>query len=299
MEERTHKPVLLNEVLEYIGRKKEGVFIDCTLGMGGHAKEILKKNPKSSLIGLDLDERSLMEAKKTLSPFLDRVSLYHSDFRYIPHLNLDFQKISGILVDLGISSFQLDSPERGFSYNHDGPLDMRMDFRSKYSAFKIINKSPESHLNKIFFEYGELRQARRLAREIASRRKINKIETTAQLRRIIEEVCRWRPQKGKIHPAAKLFLALRIEVNQELKGLADFLEKTIQKLQAGTRIVVISFHSLEDRIIKKTFVRMASSEDCPPCLKILTKKPVTASPQEVDSNFRSRSAKLRAAEVIN
>ncbi len=299
MEGKCHIPVLLNEVLDYLDSDGEGVFVDCTLGLGGHAKEILTKHPKSSLIGLDIDEISLMEARENLDPFRERVTLYHSDFRYLPDLNLDFQKIRGVLIDLGISSFQLDSPERGFSYNQDGPLDMRMDLRNKYSALKIINKSSENQLNKIFFEYGEIRQARKLAREIASRRKINKIETTTQLRRIVEEVCRWRPQKGKIHPAAKLFLALRIEVNQELKGLDDFLEKILHKLHEGSRIVVISFHSLEDRIIKKAFVRMASSENYPPYLKVLTKKPVVASREEVVSNFRARSAKLRAAEVLH
>ncbi len=298
MEEIRHTPVLLNEVLDYLDGDGEGTFVDCTLGLGGHAGELLKRHPHASLIGLDLDETSLMKARENLQPFKDRVTLFHSDFRYLPDLNLDFMKIQGILLDLGISSFQLDSPERGFSYSREGLLDMRMDRRNKYSAFKIINKSSEYKLRKIFFEYGELRQAKRLAREIVSRRKIKKIETTIQLRRIVEEVCRWRPQKGKIHPAAKVFLALRIETNQELKDLNGFLEKIIRKLEKGARIVVISFHSLEDRIIKRTFVRMASSKDCAACLKILTKKPVTPSAEEVAANFRARSAKLRAAEKI-
>ncbi|MFC2156405.1 16S rRNA (cytosine(1402)-N(4))-methyltransferase RsmH [Acidobacteriota bacterium] len=298
MEEKNHIPVLLEETIEFLDGDGSGIFIDCTVGLGGHAKEILKKHPGCQLIGLDLDEKALLKARDNLQPFAERISLYHSDFRYLPDLNLDFKNIRGLLIDLGISSYQLDSPERGFSFSQEGPLDMRMDLRNKFTAHKIVNKFSESQLNQILFKYGELKQARRLAREIVSRRKINKIETTTELRRIVEEICRWRPQKGKIHPAAKVFQALRIEVNQELKNLGEFLEKTIHLLSSGTRIVVISFHSLEDRIIKQTFNRLASSEECPPCLKILTKKPIVPSEGEVAANSRSRSAKLRAAEKI-
>lgn len=298
MEEKTHIPVLLEEAIQFLDGDGKGVFIDCTVGLGGHAKEILKKHPESRLIGLDLDEKSLLRARENLQPFADRVSLYHSDFRYLPDLNLEFKEIRGVLIDLGISSYQLDSPVRGFSYTHEGPLDMRMDLRNKCTAHRIINKYSENQLDRIFFQLGELKQARRLAREIVSRRKIKKIETTVQLRRIVEEICRWRPQKGRIHPAAKVFQALRIEVNQELKDLGEFLEKTIHLLSSGARIVSISFHSLEDRIIKHTFNRLASSEERPPCIKILTKKPIVPSEEEVAANSRSRSAKLRAAEKI-
>ena len=175
---------------------------------------------------------------------------------------------------------------------------MRMDLRSKTTASKILHKYSEHKLAEIFRQYGELRQARLLAREIVSRRKIRKMEKTTELRRLIEEVCRWRPQKGKIHPAAKVFQAIRIEVNQELKGLADFLEIIIKKLTTGARIVAISFHSLEDRIIKQTFVRLARSNDGNPLLKVLTRKPITPTEKEIAENSRARSAKMRVGERL-
>jgi 16S rRNA (cytosine1402-N4)-methyltransferase len=293
-----HLPVLLEEVMDYLDIKREGIYVDCTLGLGGHALEILKRNSKAYLIGFDIDEMSLLKAKEKLSPYADRVKLYHSDFRYIPDLKIDFSKIKGILLDLGISSFQLDSPERGFSFNQDGPLDMRMDLRNKITAYKIINKYPENKLAQIFREYGELRQAKRLAKEIASQRKSEKIEKTTQLRRIVERICGWRPQPGKIHPAAKVFQAIRIEVNQELKSLSGFLERITQLIPKKAHIAAISFHSLEDRIIKHTFSHLAASNNSHPFLKILTKKPVIPSQEEIAINFRSRSAKLRAAERV-
>ena len=298
MNGNVHIPVLVEEVMDYLDVKRKGIYIDCTLGLGGHAVEILKRNPDARLIGFDIDEKSLLKAKEKLESYADRVELYHSDFRYLPDLNIDFSSIIGILLDLGISSFQLDSPERGFSFNQEGPLDMRMDLRNKVTASKIVNKYSEYRLVQIFKEYGELKQAKRLAREIVSRRKTKKIETTTQLRRLVEEICRWRPQKGKIHPAAKLFQAIRIELNQELKSLSSFLERISKKIPKKAQIIAISFHSLEDRIIKHTFAHLAASNDSPPSLKILTKKPVIPSDKEVAINFRARSAKLRAVEKI-
>ena len=293
-----HISVLLEETLEYLDANRKGIYVDCTLGVGGHAAELLKRNPSARLIGFDIDEISLLHAKKKLKPFAERVELFHSDFRYLPDLKMDFSQIRGILMDLGLSSFQLDSPERGFSHSKEGPLDMRMDIRNKMTASKILNKYSEHKLAEIFFEYGELRQARKLAREIVSRRKKKKIETTTEFRKIAEDVCRWRPQKGKIHPAAKAFQAIRIEINQELKGLSLFLERISRKLPKKARIVAISFHSLEDRIIKHTFVELSKTEDAHPWLKVLTKKPIIPSEIEIAANFRSRSAKLRAAERI-
>lgn len=298
MNENIHIPVLVEEVMNYLDVKRKGIYVDCTLGLGGHAVEILKRNPDARLIGFDIDEKSLLKAKEKLEPYADRVELYHSDFRYLPDLNIDFSSIIGILLDLGISSFQLDSPERGFSFNQEGPLDMRMDLRNKVTASKIVNKYSEYRLVQIFKEYGELKQAKRLAREIVSRRKTKKIETTTQLRRLVEEICRWKPQKGKIHPAAKLFQAIRIELNQELKSLSSFLERISKKIPKKAHIIAISFHSLEDRIIKHTFAHLAASNDSLPSLKILTKKPVIPSDKEVAINFRARSAKLRAVEKI-
>lgn len=298
MRRNGHTPVLLKEVLEYLDVQREGVYVDCTLGLGGHALEILKRNPKASLVGFDVDEKSLLKAKERLLSFSDRISLYHSDFRYLPDLNIDFSKIRGILMDLGLSSFQLDSAERGFSYLQDGPLDMRMDLRNKITASRIINRYSEHKLAQVFREYAELRQAKKLANTIASRRKTEKLETTQKLFRLVEDVCHWRPQKGKTHPAARVFQALRIEVNQELKDLPHFLERAILLCPEKTRFIVISFHSLEDRIIKRVFARMAVYNDHPASLKILTKKPVVPSIEEIESNFRARSAKLRAAERI-
>ena len=296
MNVKGHVPVLLTEVLDYLDARREGIYIDCTIGLAGHALEILEANPKAELIGFDIDGAALLEAKKKLKPYAERAQLYHSDFRYLPELDIDFSAVRGLLLDLGLSSFQLDTPERGFSFNLEGPLDMRMDLRNKTTAFKIIDTYPEPKLGHLFQQYGELRQARRLAREIVSRRKANKIETTADLRRIIEEVCYWIPQKGKLHPAAKVFQALRIEVNNELKGVAEFLEVMAGKVAAGARFVAISFHSLEDRIVKHTFARLAGADARPALFRILTKKPVTPADEEVAANSRSRPAKLRAIE---
>jgi len=298
MIESSHIPVLLEEVMDYLDIRRKGVYVDCTIGLGGHSVEILKRNPQATVIGIDIDEESILKAKDRLSPFAERVKLYHSDYKYLPDLEMNLSQVKGVLLDLGISSFQLDTPERGFSFNQDGPLDMRIDQRKKVTASKIINTYSEHKLTEMFKQYGELRQARLLAREIASRRKAKKIQKTTELRQLVEEVCRWRPQKGKIHPAAKVFQAFRIEVNQELGDLSKFLERIASKISQGTRILVISFHSLEDRIIKHTFARLAATRNDHALLRILTKKPVVPSEKEIMANTRARSAKLRAAERI-
>ena len=296
MSHREHIPVLLEETLSLLDAGREGTYIDGTLGMAGHASEILKRNPKARLIGIDLDENSILKARGYLSPYANRVDLYHADFRYIPELDVDFKAVRGILLDLGMSSYQLDAADRGFSHALDGPLDMRLDVRTKMTAARILDKYTEAKLAQVFREYGELKQANKLARRIATIRRGQKIESTTQLRRIVEDVCRWIPQKGKIHPAAKVFQALRIEVNQELHGLGEFLEQTVRLASPGTRIAVISFHSLEDRIVKHTLARLARPDDGPGLIEILTKKPVTATEEELARNSRARSAKLRAAE---
>jgi len=298
MTEKGHCPVLTTDVLELLNVGREGTYVDCTLGLAGHAAAILERNPRASLIGLDRDELSLRRAQEALKPFADRVRLFHSDFKLLPELGLNFGEVRGVLADLGMSSFQLDSPERGFSFSLEGPLDMRMDQRSKVTAGKIIHTYSEPRLAELFETYGELPHSRRLAREIVRLRKLGRVETTSDLRRIVEEVYRWRPQKGKIHPAAKAFQALRIEVNGELEGLAEFMEATVRMSVPGTRFVVISFHSLEDRIVKHAFASLAASGDGRPLVALLTKKPVTAGPAEVAANPRSRSAKLRAAERL-
>jgi 16S rRNA (cytosine1402-N4)-methyltransferase len=296
MSDRGHVPVLLEEVLEYLDAGRDGTYIDGTLGMAGHAGEILKRNPRARLIGFDLDESTILRARDYLQPYANRVELYHADFKFLPDLKLDLSGVRGVLLDLGMSSVQLDSPERGFSHTLEGPLDMRMDVRNKLTAAKILEKYTEAKLAHVFRVYGELKQSAKLARTIATIRRSQKIESTLQLRAIVEQVCRWIPQKGKIHPAAKVFQALRIEVNQELAGLEDFLERTIRDSAPGTRVVVISFHSLEDRIVKHTFLRLAHPENEPPLVDLLTRKPVLPSEAEVARNSRSRSAKLRAVE---
>ncbi len=298
MKEKGHLPVLLEEVLDFLEPSREGVYVDCTLGLAGHAIAILERNPRSSIIGLDRDELSLQEARVSLIPYSDRVRIYHADFRYLAEIDIDFAAVRGVLIDLGISSFQLDSPERGFSFSKEGPLDMRIDRRSKVTAERILQSYSEQKLAKMFASHGELSHTRRLAREIVGRRKLGLIRTTTDLRETIEQVYQWRPQKGKIHPAAKAFQALRIEVNEELDGLGEFLEETVRRSVLGTRFVAISFHSLEDRIVKHTFAGLASSGEGPSSLKILTKKPVMAGDPEVAANSRARSAKLRAAERI-
>jgi 16S rRNA (cytosine1402-N4)-methyltransferase len=298
MNERGHIPVLLNEVLEHLDSAREGTYIDGTIGLAGHAVEILKRNPRASLVGVDVDELALDRVKETLEPYADRVRLYQADFRYIPDLDIDFSGVRGLLLDLGLSSFQLDSPERGFSFNQEGPLDMRMDLRNKTTAFKIVDSYSEPKLAHLFQEYGELRQSKRLAREIVARRKAKKFETTVDLRLVIEQVCYWIPQKGKVHPAAKVFQALRIEVNRELQGLGEFLETMAERVPAGARFAVISFHSLEDRIIKHTFARLSGGEGGPAVMSLLTRKPVTPTEEEMAVNSRSKPAKLRAAEKV-
>lgn len=296
MIESSHTPVLLEEVMDHLDIRRKGIYVDCTIGLAGHSLEILRRNPQAKIIGVDIDEESLLKAKDKLSLFAKRVTLFHSDFKYLPDLEIDLSQVKGVLLDLGISSFQLDNPERGFSFNQEGPLDMRMNRRKKVTASKIINTYSEHKLTEVFKRFGEFRQARLLARVIASTRKTKKIQKTTELRQLVEEVCRWRPQKGKIHPAAKVFQALRIEVNQELKDLSKFLERIAVRISQGTRILVISFHSLEDRIIKHTFTRLATAGNDHALLRILTKKPIVPSEKEIKANPRARSAKLRAAE---
>lgn len=293
-----HVPVLLREALELLKVSRDGIYVDGTIGLGGHSIEILKTNAQASLVGVDVDELALERVKETLVPYADRVRLFQADFRRLPDLDIDFSAVRGVLLDLGLSSFQLDTPERGFSFNREGPLDMRMDQRNKTTAFKIIDTYSEPRLARLFKDYGELRQARRLAHEIVARRKLKKFATTIELRQVIEQVCHWVPQKGKLHPAAKVFQALRIEVNQELQGLGEFLETMIACTSPGARFVVICFHSLEDRIVKRTFARLSGGDGGPAMLRLLTKKPVTPSEEELAGNPRSKPAKLRAAERV-
>jgi 16S rRNA (cytosine1402-N4)-methyltransferase len=295
MTENGHLPVLPTEVIAFLDAERAGVYIDCTLGLAGHALKLVEGNPRARLIGLDRDGESLEIARERLKPYAKRVALYQADFKDLARLDIPFEQVRGVLVDLGISSFQLDSPERGFSYTHEGPLDMRVDQRTKTTAAKILLTYPEQKLAELFAKYGELAQTRRLAREIVHLRKLGRLETTGELRMLIERIYQWRPQRGRIHPAAKAFQALRIEVNRELEGLPEFIDGTVRLAARGTRFVIISFHSLEDRIVKRAFHALARPEDGAPLVEVLTRKPVMASEAEVAENPRARSAKLRAA----
>lgn len=300
MKEYGHTPVLLEEALEFLQASRAGVYIDCTVGLGGHTIEILRRNPEASVIGFDLDEKALKVAARRLADYASRLKLFQADFRDLLGFEgiIDFSQVRGILLDLGISSFQLDNPERGFSFNLEGPLDMRMDLRQKTTAEKILNTYTEARLAEVLEKYGELRHTRALARKILNQRKLGLLRTTTDLKKLVEEFYRWIPQKNRIHPAAKVFQALRIEVNQELKGLDDFLVNLAGRCQPGTRIVAISFHSLEDRLVKRAFQKLASRDQEKPLVRILTRKPVTPKPEEIAANSRSHSAKLRAAERI-
>jgi 16S rRNA (cytosine1402-N4)-methyltransferase len=295
MTENGHLPVLPTEVIAFLDAGRAGVYIDCTLGLAGHALKLVEGNPRARLIGLDRDGESLEIARERLKPYAKRVALYQADFKDLARLDIPFEQVRGVLVDLGISSFQLDSPERGFSYTHEGPLDMRVDQRTRTTAAKILLTYPEQKLAELFAKYGELAQTRRLAREIVHLRKLGRLETTGELRMLIERIYQWRPQRGRIHPAAKAFQALRIEVNRELEGLPEFIDGTVRLAARGTRFVIISFHSLEDRIVKRAFHALARPEDGAPLVEVLTRKPVMASEAEVAENPRARSAKLRAA----
>lgn len=319
----THIPVLRNEVLEFIKPKPEGVYVDATIGLGGHSLWILKKShPTGHLIGIDLDSTALAIAQKRLNTFKERISLIQSNFAELKQI-LDIQGISSVdavLFDLGVSSLQLDTPHRGFSFQHLGPLDMRMDLRISKSATQIINDSPPDKLIKIFEEYGEERFAKRIVQKIVAARTKKTITTTLQLSDIVENAYStkrkrtnnttlYTQNRRKIHPATRIFQALRIEVNNELNNLTRGLDAAVSVLKSGGCICVISFHSLEDRTVKRHFQQLAKRCICPPktpicicehqqVLKVVTKKPILPTLKEIDVNPRARSAKLRVASKI-
>ena len=290
-----HFSVLLNESVSLLTEKGGEIFVDATVGLGGHAYEILKRNPKAYLIGIDRDPFALEKAKERLKEFEGRFSLYQADYSDIDQvLNLEkIEAVDGILMDLGVSMLQLKTPSRGFSFREEAPLDMRMDPEQKKTAYDVVNRYKEKELVRILKEYGEERFAPRIARAIVQYRKIKPIETTKELALIVEKAV----PKGfykKIHPATKTFQAIRIEVNRELDSLKEALIKVPKLLNRGGRVAVISFHSLEDRIVKHTF-RHFEKEGL---LKVITKKPITPKEEEIKRNPPSRSAKLRVAERV-
>lgn len=290
-----HRPVLLKESIEIFTSNEGKIYVDCTLGGGGHAKEILKRREDIYLIGIDKDDDAIEIAKENLREFEGRISIYKADFR-----NLDLvlkeegiEKVDGFLFDLGVSTFQIKG-KRGFSFQMDAPLDMRMDAEQTLTAYKVVNNYPERELIRILKEFGEERFAVRIAKAIVQRRKKKPIETTGELVDIILSTVPEYYKHGRIHPATRTFQAIRIEVNKELESLKEALEKTQEFLAPKGRLVVISFHSLEDRIVKN-FMKEKENQGI---LRLLTKKPITPSLEELKENPASRSAKLRASEKL-
>jgi 16S rRNA (cytosine1402-N4)-methyltransferase len=305
-----HKSVLLQETIDLMSPKPGGVYVDATVGAGGHSSEILKRIGKAGvLICLDKDLTALKLSHGILKG--TNVKLIQVDFSNIADAvkKAGYDKVDGIIADLGVSSMQLDMPERGFSFSGHAKLDMRMDQGSELTAEYVINNYSEAELLRIFREYGEEREAKRVARKIVEQRKQRPIIWTDQLAEVVRGVMRGHKKPSRIDPATKIFQALRIEVNQELTALGSALPQMVSILKPGGKVAIISFHSLEDRIVKQFFVENAKKCICPPdypkCVcshkprvKVITKKPVTATENEIRENPRSRSAKLRAAEKL-
>ena len=310
MTEFSHIPVLLKPTIELLNIAKGGIYVDGTIGGAGHSKEILKKEKIGKLIGIDQDEEALAAAKKNLAKY-NNVIYVHDNFKNIDSIldDLDIDEVDGILVDIGVSSYQIDAPERGFSFRFDSKLDMRMDKSKPFSAYELVNEYSEEDLARVIKEYGEEKFAKSIARHIVKQRSIGNIETTKELENIIlSSVPRYRGQDGRSN-VQRTFQAIRIEVNQELEVLKDFIDKAISKLKSGGRLAIISFHSLEDRIVKQKFKNLATGCVCPPdfpmcvcghkpTVKLITKHPVEATDEELEQNPRSAPAKLRVIEKI-
>ena len=298
-----HIPVLVEEVVSLLRCGPHQTFVDATLGGGGHALEILRRTePDGVVIGMEWDEEAIRVARETLRPFGDRVTLVRQNFVHLPDVlrSLRREGVDGILVDLGLSSIQLEDARRGFSLKNDGPLDMRMDQRLEDTASDGVNRFSQEELAKVLWEYGEERWAPKIARAIVEERRKMPIRTTAELRRIVARAIPSRFHSRRIDPATKTFQALRIMTNRELDNLRQMLETGWTLLKRGGRICVISFHSLEDRMVKETFRNLATGREgkgeSGTVLRVITKKPITPSEDERKRNPRSRSAKLRCAE---
>lgn len=299
MSEVVHKAVMLKEAIEFLAPQGGGTYVDCTLGGGGHSAEILRRiGSKGRLIGFDKDRSALERTKEALAPYLAQVVFVHSDFRYLAAVlqEQEIDQVDGILFDFGVSSYQVLEPERGFSYSCDAPLDMRMDDCSETTAADLVNSLPEKELANIIFRYGEERWSRRIAKFIVKQRERKPVTTTGQLVDIIKAAIPAAARRKGPHPARRTFQALRIAVNDELTGIEEGIRAGIPFLRPGGRIVAISFHSLEDRIVKNIFREYAKAPEG--VLSILTKKPLVPSQKEIKQNPRSRSAKLRAAEKV-
>ena len=306
-----HRPVLLQETMKLLVPERGGLFVDCTVGLGGHSEAILKSSNDTRVVGLDLDPAALAYARERLASFGDRFRGFQANFRDLAVVlsRAGERDADGVLVDLGVSSLQFDSPERGFSFRFDAPLDMRMDPTSGSTAADLLQQLPESEIARIIFEFGEERYSRRIARRIVERREQGKpVTTTKELADLVAGSV-GGGKRQQIHPATRTFQALRIAVNNELEGLGDFVELAVDLLAPDGRFAGISFHSLEDRILKQELRRLSGHCQCPPRLpvcscgarkvvEVLTRRPVTPSAREVEENPRARSAKLRACRKL-
>lgn len=303
-----HQPVLLHETLDFLVTDREGIYVDGTLGRGGHAEALMERiGPRGRLVAIDRDEEALEQTAHRLARFGERVTFLHGNFSEMKTLceQVGVEGISGILLDLGVSSPQIDTPERGFSFGRDGPLDMRMDRSRGATAADWINERSEEELADVIFRLGEERNARRIARVVARARRERPLRNTLELAELVAKACGGR--RGRIHPATRTFQALRMAVNEEMESLESGLEAGLELLRPGGRMAVISFHSLEDRAVKRCFQRhrvrrvalqqggeQIMGDD--PAVRILTAKPVVAGKEEVQNNPRARSARLRVAE---
>jgi len=309
--EYKHYSVLLNECIEALNIRADGIYVDGTLGMGGHSEQIARRLTTGRLISIDRDERAIKRAGERLKPYADRITLVHGNFRQLPQIldDLGIEKVDGMLFDLGVSSPQLDETERGFSYMADAPLDMRMDESENLTAWFVVNKWPEEKLKRILYDFGEERYSPRIASAIVEKRKLAPVNTTLELVDIIKSAMPAAALREKQHPAKRSFQAIRIAVNDELEAISELMENATEYLVPGGRLAVISFHSLEDRIIKNAVNSRERGCTCPrdfpvctcgfvQTLKNVSRKPILPSEKELSENPRSRSAKLRVAERV-
>lgn len=307
--EFSHVSILLKECMDGLDIKPDGIYVDGTLGGGGHTFKLIQLLSGGKVIGIDQDQDALEAASKRLAIFGDKFIPVHSNFSNIIEVlkSLEIKKIDGFLLDLGVSSYQLDEAERGFSYMNDGQLDMRMNQEDEFSAYDVVNTYSEDELTRIIREYGEENWANRIAKFIVEARSVKPLETTYELVEVIKNAIPASARKDGPHPAKRTFQAIRIEVNNELKIIEKTIEDAFSVMSKGGRVAIITFHSLEDRIVKNTFKRLAQGCICPPefpvCIcnnkpkvKIISRKPILPSEREISENPRARSAKLRVAE---
>lgn len=307
----SHKSVLLDECIDGLNIRPEGIYLDGTLGGAGHSLEIVRRLTTGRLIGVDRDSTALEAAKERLGPYMERVTLVHSNFKELEGIleSLGLSGVDGMLFDLGVSSPQLDQAERGFSYMADAPLDMRMNREDRLTAYEVVNQWPREELRRILYEYGEERYAPQIAGAIDRRRQQKPIATTLELVEVIRGALPAQALREKQHPAKRSFQAIRIAVNDELGSVREMLEAAIPRLNPGGRLAVITFHSLEDRIVKSAMNAAAKGCTCPPefpvCIcgkkpqvKVLTRKPIVSGEAELEENPRARSAKLRICQRL-